>query len=158
MMSRMTHSRYVVAVSPPTISGNYRVGVRAVTTSQKAKSRISPLMAGNLYSARVASVLHALRVTDPSRVITLLLEDDLAEHTSHAIYKWEAASWTTSSGHPVACAQKWKAILQDLRCRDVLIGHIRSATPADCRELARLREDLRCKIGASRAWESRRAA
>ncbi len=157
-MAKLAFSRYVVAVSPPTISGTYFVGVRAVTESQRAHSRISKPVGGNLYAARVASVLHGLQVTDPSRVVTLLLEDDLAEHANHDLFKWENQSWITSSGYPVACATKWRAILRHIRHRDVIFKHVSAATPADCRGLARLREDLRSKVRPHRLWESRRAA
>jgi hypothetical protein len=157
-MPRLPHTRFVVAVSPPTIRGTYYVGVRAVTPSKKAKSRISSPVDGNMYAARVASVLHGLQSTDPSRVVTLLLEDDLAEHANHDVLKWEDQNWITSSGHPVACATKWRAILRHIRRRDVIFKHVSAATPADCRELARLREDLRSKVRPQRRWESRRAA
>ena len=157
-MSTLDFTRYVVAVSPPTVHGTYYVGVRAVTESQKAKSRISTPVGGNLYAARVSSVLHGLRVTDPSKVVTLLLEDDLAEHANHDVRKWEAANWRKSSGDPVAQATKWRAILRHLRRRDVIIKHVSAATPADSRELARLRQDLMSKVRPSRSWDSRRAA
>ena len=157
-MGKLDFTRYVVAVSPPTISGTYYVGVRAVSPSQKVKSRISSPVAGNLYAARVASVLHGLQNTAPSIVVTFLLEDDLAEHANHDVFKWENQNWITSSGHPVACAPKWRAILRHIRRRDVIFKHVTAATPADCRELARLREDLRSKVRPQRLWESRRAA
>lgn len=157
-MAKLAFNRYVVAVSPPTIWGTYFVGLRAVTQGYKAKSRISSPVAGNLYAARVASVLHGLQNTDSSRVVTLLLEDDLAEHANHDVFKWENQNWITSSGHPVACAPKWRAILRHIRRRDVIFKHITAAAPADCRELARLREDLRSKVRPQRLWESRRAA